>query len=98
HTKVYTGIVAILVESALPFSVAGIIFAIVLGKGLPEAFAFTIVWRALVVLSPQFIILRVALGRGWTDETVSQFSGSTVIFAPNPQSGMGTQSVVSDGI
>jgi len=47
----YTGIVAILVESALPFTVLGIVYLGTYIKGLPSALAVGIVWGTLVVCS-----------------------------------------------
>jgi hypothetical protein len=45
----HTGIVAILVESALPFTVLGILCAIYFGKQLAPELAFAMVWGAFVV-------------------------------------------------
>ena len=45
----YTGIVAILVESALPFTVFGILCAIYFGKQLAPELAFAVVWAGFVV-------------------------------------------------
>ncbi|KAJ7214241.1 hypothetical protein C8J57DRAFT_1732750 [Mycena rebaudengoi] len=60
--NVYVGIAAIFIESALPFSVLGIIFAITYGKNLPQAPGFVFAWSTFSTLSPQFIIFRVASG------------------------------------
>lgn len=49
--EMYTGIMAMLVESALPFSVFGIIFAVVYGKNLNVAPVFTFIWGNLCVRS-----------------------------------------------
>lgn len=45
----YTNIVAILVESALPFTLLGIVFAITLGKNIPESSALSDIWGIFVV-------------------------------------------------
>jgi hypothetical protein len=45
----YTGIIAILVESAAPFTVAGILFAVLLGKDHPGQLAASQVWGTFVV-------------------------------------------------
>ena len=47
--QTYTGICAILVESALPFSVLGIVFAVTYGMHLPVGPAFLFVWAAFCV-------------------------------------------------
>jgi len=69
------GIVAILIESALPFSVLGIVVAVIFGKQSQTVSAFADVWGNMVGLSPQLIILRVAMGRAWTKENIE--SGKT---------------------
>ncbi|KAJ7264162.1 hypothetical protein C8J57DRAFT_1470406 [Mycena rebaudengoi] len=69
--NVYVGIAAIFIESALPFSVLGIIFAITYGKNLPQAPGLAFTWATFATLSPQFIIFRVASGRAWTQEVAS---------------------------
>lgn len=48
-TKRYTGLLAILVESALPFTVLGICYLAVYIKDLPEALAFADIWGCFVV-------------------------------------------------
>jgi len=72
--SVYTGLVAILVESALPFTVLGIIFAVLLGKNLIISVAFSLVWGYYVGIAPQLIILRVAMGRAWSKDTFASAS------------------------
>jgi len=48
-TTAYAGVVAVLVESALPFTILGIIFAVLLGKGMVEDIAFAVIWGSFVV-------------------------------------------------
>ncbi|CAA7261276.1 unnamed protein product [Cyclocybe aegerita] len=64
------GVIAILVESALPFSVFGVALAVLYGVKSPTATAFADVWGVIVGLSPQLIILRVAMGRAVTKESL----------------------------
>lgn len=45
----YTGVVAILIESALPLSAVGIVFAVLLGVGQPYAVLISGIWAAFVV-------------------------------------------------
>lgn len=47
--QMYTGVVAILVESALPLSIVGIIFAVLLGINQPYAVMVSGIWVGLVV-------------------------------------------------
>ncbi|KAJ4499745.1 hypothetical protein C8R41DRAFT_875766 [Lentinula lateritia] len=76
----YTSIMAILVESALPFSVVGVGFVITYAKNSPTSDAFAYVWGMFCSLSPQLIILRVAMGRGWSRDTVQEVSRQ-IVFA-----------------
>ncbi|KAA1470526.1 hypothetical protein DENSPDRAFT_836344 [Dentipellis sp. KUC8613] len=89
--KMYTSIMAILVESALPFSVLGIGFVVTYAKSSPTEFAFACVWGTFCAVSPQLIILRVAMGAGWSKETVAQVtnpaSRGTLIFAHSTRKG-----------
>ncbi|KAJ7573303.1 hypothetical protein C8J56DRAFT_983558 [Mycena floridula] len=79
--EVYTSTVAILVESALPFSIIGLIAASTYGKNLNVGSAFVFIWGAFAGLSPQFIIFRVAEGRAWTrDVAQSALNYSTMEF------------------
>ncbi|KAJ7574915.1 hypothetical protein C8J56DRAFT_1172590 [Mycena floridula] len=70
----YTGISAVLIESALPFSIIGIIAAVTYGKNLDYGPGFIFIWGSFSALSPQFIIFRVARGRAWTDATAATVS------------------------
>jgi len=65
------GIIAILIESALPFSIVGVIFTVLYATSNPLADAFGDVWGSVLGLSPQLIILRVAMGHAWTSKSVS---------------------------
>ncbi|KAF8806972.1 hypothetical protein BYT27DRAFT_7256979 [Phlegmacium glaucopus] len=69
----HTGIVAILVESALPLSILGILCAVYFGNQDVPGIAFVTVWGGFVPISSQLIILRVAMGRAWTSDTSSKF-------------------------
>jgi len=80
-TKRYTGLLAILVESALPFTVLGICYLATYIKEIPESLAFADIWGCFVTLSPQAIILRVAMGAAWTPETFTRIS-SGIELAP----------------
>ncbi|RXW18366.1 hypothetical protein EST38_g7494 [Candolleomyces aberdarensis] len=75
--RLYTGVVSILIESALPLSIFGIIYASIgVVPELPEptsaASSFTVAYYTFgslfycfSVLSPQMIIFRVTTGRSW---------------------------------
>ncbi|KAL0562817.1 hypothetical protein V5O48_019261, partial [Marasmius crinis-equi] len=72
--RMYTGPVAIFVESALPFSILGIIFAILLGKGITVYVIFSAVWGSYVGIAPLLIIHRMASGKAWSRNTAYQMS------------------------
>ncbi|KAG2010595.1 hypothetical protein CC2G_013408 [Coprinopsis cinerea AmutBmut pab1-1] len=68
---VYVGIVAILVESALPLSLAGIMFAALSSPSSDGAVTVArtvalLCWFSLNALCPQMIIFRVITGRSWS--------------------------------
>ena len=91
HSKAYTGIVAMLVESASLYSIFGIIF---IGTYLRKNYVSEIVlptlgnlevsilhYRALADvlvkgICPLLIIYRVAIGRGWTQKTMRQVNST----------------------
>ncbi|KAG2008436.1 hypothetical protein CC2G_013868 [Coprinopsis cinerea AmutBmut pab1-1] len=70
--RLYTGPVAILVESALPLCLAAIAAAIVNLPHVahPAGSFFTSLWIALSSFCPQLIIFRVASGHSYTGENV----------------------------
>ncbi|KAG2091850.1 uncharacterized protein F5147DRAFT_643041 [Suillus discolor] len=72
--SLYTGIMAILVESSLPFTILGIACLVTYIQGIPSATAVEIVWAAFVVLTPQLIILRVASGVAWSKDMASNIT------------------------
>ncbi|KAJ2912928.1 hypothetical protein MD484_g7480, partial [Candolleomyces efflorescens] len=74
--KRYTGVVALLVESALPVTLFGMIFAVVVlysPKETTSAYAanamlsyvFGFLFSAFTTLSPHMIIFKVTIGRSW---------------------------------
>lgn len=97
RAEVYTGVIAILVESALPFTLLGIGYLITYIRMDPESLAFADIWGCFVVgpvdsfiqlfltppfhqsLSPQAIILRVALGSAWSKKTVTTYGTNTAV-------------------
>ncbi|KAJ3508977.1 hypothetical protein NLJ89_g5464 [Agrocybe chaxingu] len=87
------GIIAILIESALPFSVFGIALSILYGLGSQTTVAFADIWGNMVGISPQLIILRVAMGRAWTKETIN--TTRAPVFATRPRDPHTTQIFIS---
>ncbi|KAM6498921.1 hypothetical protein JOM56_006869 [Amanita muscaria] len=75
--KTYTGVAAILIESAAPYSLVGLMFLIPYTQKSGTAIAFGQVWAKMTCLSPQLIILRVTSGRAWGKDTLDYHSRST---------------------
>ncbi|KAH9951843.1 hypothetical protein B0H21DRAFT_194113 [Amylocystis lapponica] len=82
HTKfgssdapAYIGVVSIIVESALPYTLSGIVFLVLYGLGSELSPFFLICYGMFTCISPQMLILRVVKGEAWTrsqtEETVS---------------------------
>ncbi|KAJ7596333.1 hypothetical protein C8J56DRAFT_722979, partial [Mycena floridula] len=72
--ETYTSLIAIMVESALPFSVLGLAFAVIFGRQMQQDAALILAWTSLSALSPQLIIFRIASGRAWTKRVASDIS------------------------
>jgi len=95
RADVYTGTIALLVESALPFTLLGIGYLITYVRMDPESLWFADVWGCFVSLSPQAIILRVSMGAAWSKKTVTQYGTNTAVvftdsYIPNSYRGEGT--------
>jgi len=78
--SMYTSVATMLVESAAPFSILGIGLVVTAAQKGPLVFAFGYVWSIFCSFSPQMIILRVAMGRGFLKETVNELH-TTLVFA-----------------
>ncbi|TFY62668.1 hypothetical protein EVG20_g6618 [Dentipellis fragilis] len=86
----YTSIAAIFVESALPLSLLGIGLIVTYVLDSPVQMAFSLIWGVFCAVSPQLVILRVAMGAGWSKEMVSQVThpvGSNIRFVTPCESG-----------
>jgi len=79
HSKTYTNVIAIMIESALPFTLLGIATIIPYALQHDTAIAIGQVWAKFMCLSPQLIVLRVVMGKAWSKETVNRYM-STVAF------------------
>ncbi|KAG6372173.1 hypothetical protein JVT61DRAFT_7965 [Boletus reticuloceps] len=83
HAAPYFSTVMLLVESMLPYSLAGIALLVSFVAGSPAAFTILLVFGFMMCISPQMLILRVAAGRAWREETIKPLQ-SLVMFAPEP--------------
>ncbi|KAL0071713.1 hypothetical protein AAF712_000635 [Marasmius tenuissimus] len=80
HARMYTSVIAIMVESAAPFTILGIIYVITYARHSPTSIAFVQVWGDFCALSPQLIILRVAMGHAWSKDTSEQLTSTHMTF------------------
>uniref|UniRef100_A0A0W0GC82 Uncharacterized protein n=1 Tax=Moniliophthora roreri TaxID=221103 RepID=A0A0W0GC82_MONRR len=64
----YIGVVAILVESSLPFPVLGILYAVLSAKNIGVYVIFAVFWGMYAGIAPLLIIYRVAKGTAWTSD------------------------------
>ncbi|KAJ2915228.1 hypothetical protein MD484_g5178, partial [Candolleomyces efflorescens] len=81
RVRVYTDVVAILIESALPFTVLGIVAGVMHAVGYlnPDlSDALVEAWFAFCALSPQLIIFRVMTGRAWSSGLEASSSDSAL--------------------
>ncbi|KAK0226228.1 hypothetical protein IW262DRAFT_1360609 [Armillaria fumosa] len=91
--KMYTGIIALMVESALPFTVLGVVFIATYVRASPAEWTMAPTWGSFVIISPQLIILRVAMDRAWSKTTVSNITRS-LEFAQRTTTTTGLESTV----
>ncbi|KAI9057988.1 hypothetical protein FKP32DRAFT_1680971 [Trametes sanguinea] len=83
-TKIYTGVIAILVESALPFTIGSMVYVITYGIGTDIAVAFSC-YSMFTAISPQLIALRVLMRRAWRKEQTTDYL-TTINFTDRSQS------------
>jgi hypothetical protein len=69
-SHVYTNVIAIVIESALPYALAGIMFAATFNE-TSISLGFKAPWAGFAAISPQLIILRVAMGTAWSKNTLT---------------------------
>jgi len=79
YASVYFAVLSLVVESVLPYTLSGIAFLVSFGAKSNTSIAFACVYILMMCISPQMLILRVALGSGWNKETVPT---STLKFTP----------------
>ncbi|KAJ3773434.1 hypothetical protein FB446DRAFT_787840 [Lentinula raphanica] len=96
-THVYTSISAIIIESALPFTVISIILLGLFGSNNIGQNLFVPLLVQVECIAPEMIILRVMLGRAWTRHTFvaggEHLPRTALEFAPASQGATTTNSV-----
>ncbi|KIP09675.1 hypothetical protein PHLGIDRAFT_86270 [Phlebiopsis gigantea 11061_1 CR5-6] len=85
--RTYTSAAAIVIESALPYTLFGIAYMVTLGVNSPTSIFFLCFYVLLTCIAPQMIILRVLMGRGWTKDTFTGMSSMSFVTrtAPDPE-------------
>jgi len=90
--RMYTSVASILIESAAPYSLVGIMFLVPYARGSGTAIAFGQVWAKLTCLAPQLIVLRVVTGRAWGREIITRAnSGVHVVSSGGRSTGIELQ-------
>ncbi|KAJ7489631.1 hypothetical protein B0H11DRAFT_1059384 [Mycena galericulata] len=75
YAKNYAGISAIVIESAVPFTIISIILLGLFGAQNTAQNLFIPVMVQVECIAPELIVLRVVLGRSWTRKTMSGGGG-----------------------
>ncbi|KAL0961269.1 hypothetical protein HGRIS_006232 [Hohenbuehelia grisea] len=95
HSKMYTGVAAIVIESALPFSILSIVLLALFGDQNIAQNLFVPLLVQFECIAPQLIVLRVILGQAASRNILKQQNTNTIPhsirFAP------GTTSIVETG-
>jgi len=71
-SDLYTNVMSIMIESALPYSLCGIMFIIPYVRGSDTSIAFAQMWGKFTCISPQLIVFRVVTRKAWSRDTVNQ--------------------------
>ncbi|EIW52672.1 uncharacterized protein TRAVEDRAFT_53114 [Trametes versicolor FP-101664 SS1] len=90
-SRTYTGAASLIIESMLPYTLFGIAYVVTLGLNSPYSIFFLSVYVMFTCVSPQMIILRVLMGRGWTREAADSSVGSArFVSGPSTSAGAST--------
>ncbi|KAL1943549.1 hypothetical protein VTO73DRAFT_3994 [Trametes versicolor] len=68
----YTSAAALVVEGALPYTLFGIAYVVTLGTNSPTSILFLSLYVMFTCISPQMLVLRIVMGRGFTVSSPSQ--------------------------
>jgi len=85
-TDSYTGVTAMMIESAAPIAILGILYTVFNARQDPTSVAFAIMYGTSTGVSPQLIIFRTSLGKAWSKDMSARISsmqfGSTTTQLP----------------
>ncbi|KAI0354407.1 hypothetical protein OH77DRAFT_498891 [Trametes cingulata] len=90
-SRTYTGAASLIIESMLPYTLFGIAYVVTLGINSPVSIFFLSVYVMFTCISPQMIILRVLLGRGWTRDAGSSMGTARFVSGPSSAGGSNTR-------
>ncbi|KAI0668256.1 hypothetical protein C8Q78DRAFT_980509 [Trametes maxima] len=94
----YTGTLAVVVESALPYSAAGIAFLVAYGMQSDISILFGAFYGMFTCISPQLIVLRIVTGSAWTKEWATEtISGMEFETLADSYGGMTTMVATNEG-
>jgi len=79
--ETYFSIAAIIIESALPYTLCGVAFLVSFGLNSEISILFLSFYVMFTCVSPQMLILRVASGRAWNRETATRPGASSMCFS-----------------
>ncbi|EMD34971.1 hypothetical protein CERSUDRAFT_124979 [Gelatoporia subvermispora B] len=80
HGKMYTDITAMIIECALPYALVSLVFIVLYGIGNTAETLFLPLLAQVECITPMLVLLRVARGRAWSHDTISQANLSSVRF------------------
>ncbi|KAI0370703.1 hypothetical protein BV20DRAFT_943459 [Pilatotrama ljubarskyi] len=83
--RMYTGAAALIIESALPYTLFGIAYVVSLGLNSPTSILFLSIYVMFTCVSPQMIVLRVLMGRAWSREAATR-TRTAMVFTSAPVS------------
>ncbi|TFK35070.1 hypothetical protein BDQ12DRAFT_688752 [Crucibulum laeve] len=84
HSKTYTSVMSMIVESASLYSIWGLVFIISYARGSPFQNIVLPPLGQVQGIAPLLIILRVAQGRAWSRETVAATTSGKVFTSRRP--------------
>jgi len=98
YSSLYFTVVAVIVESVLPYMLSGVTFLVTLGVGSTMLTTLVCIYFLMMCISPQMLILRVVMGKACNSDTFNQPSGSTIKFNPGSEDTIGPQCFENSGV
>ncbi|KAI0062058.1 hypothetical protein BV25DRAFT_1825922 [Artomyces pyxidatus] len=86
----YAGVAAVIVESALLYTVTGIAFLVSYGMGSEISILFLSIYVMCTCVAPQLLVLRVVEGRAWKRSQFSESSPTLAFHSDKPGTPFGS--------